>query len=160
MLRARAGHMYDFFNVSQHSLKTLQGDPDNLEQNLRDYVLAFSPNVREIFDKYKFEETVALLASNDLLLQILQHFAKANLHPDNVSNEQMGHIFEELIRKFAEASNETAGEHFTPREVVDLMVTLLLTNEEDLSTPGITRSVYEKFTPRRIRTRAKHVLAA
>ncbi|ROZ64286.1 SAM-dependent DNA methyltransferase [Kocuria soli] len=143
MLRARAGHNYDFFNVSQHNLKTLQGDPDNLEQNLRDYVLAFSPNVREIFDKYKFEETVALLSANDLLLQILQHFAKANLHPDNVSNEQMGHIFEELIRKFAEASNETAGEHFTPREVVDLMVTLLLTDETDLMTPGITRSVYD-----------------
>ena len=74
---------------------------------------------------------------------MLQHFAKTDLHPDRVSNDQMGHIFEELIRKFAEASNETAGEHFTPREVIDLMVTLLLNTEEDLKAPGIVRDVYD-----------------
>ncbi len=91
---------------------------------------AFSPSVRDIFDKYKFEDTIADLASHDLLLQMLQHFAKVNLHPDAVSNEQMGHIFEELIRKFAEASNETAGEHFTPREVIELMVSLLVESDD------------------------------
>ena len=143
MLRARAGHTYSFFNRSRHDLKTLQGDPDNLADNLRDYVNAFSGNVREIFEKYDFEATIYGLATNDLLLQILQHFAKVNLHPDNVTNEKMGHIFEELIRKFAEASNETAGEHFTPREVVDLMVTILLEGEEYLMTPGIVRDVYD-----------------
>jgi len=143
MLRNRTDHGYSFFNRSQHDLKSLQGDPDNLEENLRDYVNAFSGNVRDIFQRYKFEDTIVDLASHDLLLQILQHFSKANLHPDAVSNEKMGHIFEELIRKFAEASNETAGEHFTPREVIDLMVTLLLNGEEDLSTPGVIREVYD-----------------
>ncbi|KAB1643289.1 SAM-dependent DNA methyltransferase [Gulosibacter chungangensis] len=143
MLRVRAGHEYSFFNRSKHDLKTLQGDPDSLEENLRDYVNSFSSNVRDIFEKYKFEETIADLAANDLLLQILQHFAKANLHPSVVDNEKMGHIFEELIRKFAEASNETAGEHFTPREVVKLMVSILLANEEDLTTPGVIRDVYD-----------------
>ncbi|MGR6613653.1 type I restriction-modification system subunit M [Kocuria rhizophila] len=143
MLRNRAGHTYSFFNRSQHDLKSMQGDPDNLEENLRDYVNAFSPNVREIFQKYRFEDTIVDLANHDLLLQILQHFSKANLHPDAVSNDQMGHIFEELIRKFAEASNETAGEHFTPREVIDLMVTLLLTDDADLTVPGLIREVYD-----------------
>lgn len=143
MLRAKAKHPYSFWNRSRHDLKSLQGDPDNLEKNLRDYVHAFSSSVRDIFDKYKFEETVADLASHDLLLQILQHFAKANLHPDAVSNEQMGHIFEELIRKFAEASNETAGEHFTPREVIELMVSLLVESDDSLMTPGIVREVYD-----------------
>ena len=143
LLRHRAGHGYSFYNRSQHDLRSMQGDPDNLEENLRDYVNAFSPNVREIFQKYRFEDTVVDLANHDLLLQILQHFSRANLHPDAVDNEKMGHIFEELIRKFAEASNETAGEHFTPREVIDLMVTLLLTDDEDLTVPGLIREVYD-----------------
>jgi type I restriction enzyme M protein len=143
MLRAKAGHPYSFWNRSRHDLKTLQGDPDNLDKNLRDYVQAFSPNVRDIFEKYKLDDTIIDLASHDLLLQVLQHFAKANLHPDAVSSEQMGHIFEELIRKFAEASNETAGEHFTPREVIELMVSLLVDSDESLATPGIVREVYD-----------------
>lgn len=143
MLRAKAKHSYSFWNRSRHDLKSLQGDPDNLEKNLRDYVQAFSPNVRDIFEKYKLDDTIIDLASHDLLLQVLQHFAKANLHPDAVSNEQMGHIFEELIRKFAEASNETAGEHFTPREVIELMVSLLVDSDESLATPGIVREVYD-----------------
>lgn len=143
MLRAKAGHPYSFWNRSQHDLKSLQGDPDNLEKNLRDYVRAFSPNVRDIFERYKFDDAIIDLGTNDLLLQVLQHFAKANLHPDAVSNEQMGHIFEELIRKFAEASNETAGEHFTPREVIELMVSLLVDSDESLMTPGIVREVYD-----------------
>lgn len=143
MLRAKTGHPYSFWNRSRHDLKSLQGDPDNLEKNVRDYVRAFSPNVRDIFEKYKLEDTIIDLSSHDLLLQVLQHFTKANLHPDAVSNEQMGHIFEELIRKFAEASNETAGEHFTPREVIELMVSLLVDSDESLMTPGIVREVYD-----------------
>lgn len=143
MLRKKAGHDYSFFNASRHDLKSLQGDPDNLEENLRDYVGAFSENVRDIFEKYKFEDAIIDLARNDLLLQVLQHFAKVDLHPDAVSNEQMGHIFEELIRKFAEASNETAGEHFTPREVIELMVTILLDGDPDLGKDHVVRSVYD-----------------
>lgn len=143
MLRNRAGHDYSFYNRSRHDLTSLQGDVDNLEDNLRDYVNAFSPNVRDIFDQYKFDETIIDLSNNDLLLEILQHFTKADLRPEAVTNEVMGHIFEELIRKFAEASNETAGEHFTPREVIDLMVTILLDGDADLTTPGVIRSVYD-----------------
>ncbi|WP_218220343.1 class I SAM-dependent DNA methyltransferase [Nesterenkonia sp. Act20] len=143
MLRSRAGHHYSFYNRSQHTLKTLRGDADNIEENLRGYINGFSENVRDIFEQYKFEDTIIDLARHYLLLQVLQHFAKTDLHPDRVSNDQMGHIFEELIRKFAEASNETAGEHFTPREVIDLMVTLLLNTEEDLKAPGIVRDVYD-----------------
>ena len=143
LLRARAGHYYSFFNRSQHTLKTLRGDADNIEENLRDYTNGFSENIRDIFEQYKFEDTIIDLARHDLLLQVLQHFAKTDLHPDRVSNDQMGHIFEELIRRFAEASNETAGEHFTPREVIELMVTLLLADEHDLTTPGVVRDVYD-----------------
>lgn len=143
MLRNRAGHYYSFYNRSRHDLQSLQGDVDNLEENLRDYVNAFSPNVRDIFDQYKFDETIIDLANNNLLLEILQHFTKVDLRPEAVTNEVMGHIFEELIRKFAEASNETAGEHFTPREVIDLMVTILLHGDADLKTPGVIRSVYD-----------------
>lgn len=143
MLAARADHHYSFYNLSQHNLKTVANDPDTLEQNLRSYINKFSENVRDIFEKYKFEDTIADLAANNLLFQVIQHFAKVNLHPDNVSNEQMGNIFEELIRKFAEASNETAGEHFTPREVIELMVNLLLADDEDLRTDYIARSVYD-----------------
>lgn len=143
MLRARAKHEYSFYNSSKHTLSSIKGDADTLEQNLRSYINSFSPNVRDIFEKYKFEDTIAELAEHDLLFQVVQHYSKINLHPDNVSNEEMGNIFEELIRKFAEASNETAGEHFTPREVIELMVTLLLTDEEDLMRPNITRDVYD-----------------
>lgn len=143
MLRARAGHDFSFHNRSRHDLKSLQGDPDNLEENLRDYVNSFSQNVREIFEKYAFEDRIIELAQHDLLLQVLQHFAKVDLHPKVVSNEKMGHIFEELIRKFAEASNETAGEHFTPRDVIDLMVTLLLAHAPDLGKDHVAREIYD-----------------
>ncbi|MGO3141742.1 MAG: type I restriction-modification system subunit M [Galactobacter sp.] len=143
MLRNRAEHPYSFFNVSRYTLKTVSDDVENLEENVRDYVNAFSPDVRDIFDQYKFEETIADLAQNNLLLLILQYFAKVDLRPEAVDNAMMGSIFEELIRKFAEASNETAGEHFTPREVIDLMVTILLNGDEDLMTPGIIREVYD-----------------
>jgi type I restriction enzyme M protein len=142
-LRRKAGHEYSFYNRSRHDLKSLQGDQDNLAENLRDYVNAFSPNIRDIFEQYKFEDTIVELDQHDLLLQVLQHFAKVDLHPRAVSNDQMGHIFEELIRKFAEASNETAGEHFTPREVIELMVTVLLDSDQNLGKDYVVRSVYD-----------------
>lgn len=119
MLQARAGHEYSFYNLSRHNLSTIATHPDTLALNLRDYVNRFSENVRDIFEKYKFEDTIGDLEANDLLYQVMLHFSKVNLHPSKVSNEQMGNIFEELIRKFAEASNETAGEDFTPREVIE-----------------------------------------
>lgn len=143
LLRNKAGHQYSFFNRSRHTLHTLRGDTYNLEENLRAYVQGFSENVRDIFEQYKFEDTILDLARHDLLFDLLKHFAQADLHPERVSNEKMGHIFEELIRRFAEASNETAGEHFTPREVIELMVTLLVADEENLHTPGVVRDVYD-----------------
>lgn len=97
MLRARAKHEYSFYNSSKHTLSSIKGDADTLEQNLRSYINSFSPNVRDIFEKYKFEDTIAELAEHDLLFQVVQHYSKINLHPDNVSNEEMGNIFEELI---------------------------------------------------------------
>src|SRR5699024_6375432 len=143
MLRARAKHPYSFWNASPYTLRTLQGDVDNLRENLENYIEGFSPNVRDIFEKFKILEHIDELDQHDLLLVVLQHFAKVDLSPRAVGNEQMGHIFEELIRKFAEASNETAGEHFTPRDVIELMVTILLDGDPDLGTEGVIRSVYD-----------------
>ncbi|MDJ0379145.1 class I SAM-dependent DNA methyltransferase [Cryobacterium sp. PH31-L1] len=138
-----------FFNTSLYTLGTLSGDPANLKANLLNYVDGFSANVRDIFDRYKFAEQVSYLDENDLLFLVLQRFAAVDLHPDRVSNTEMGLIFEELIRKFAESSNETAGEHFTPREVVRLIVSLLFTEHPDedpatsLTVPGAVRTVYD-----------------
>ncbi|WP_333810687.1 type I restriction-modification system subunit M N-terminal domain-containing protein [Timonella senegalensis] len=162
MLRKRAGHQYSFYNTSRWSFENLRDDANNIRENLRDYVLGFSESVRDIFDKYKFDDIIADLDNNDLLYLVVQRFAEVNLSPQAVDNTTMGHVFEELIRKFAEASNETAGEHFTPREVIKLMVDILLSpdREEIENTPHISRSIYETFTPRWIQTRVSYELAA
>ncbi len=162
MLRKRAGHQYSFNNTSRWSFENLLDDANNIRENLRDYVLGFSESVRDIFDKSKFDDIIADLDNNDLLYLVVQRFAEVNLSPQAVDNTTMGHVFEELIRKFAEASNETAGEHFTPREVIKLMVDILLSpdREEIENTPHISRSIYETFTPRWIQTRVSYELAA
>ena len=135
---------YTFYNKSPYDLKKASGDTSNLKANLLAYIDGFSPNVRDIFERYEFAAQLAKLDENDLLLLVTQKFAQVDLHPETVSNVEMGMIFEELIRKFAEASNETAGEHFTPRDVVRLMVNLLFANDDDvLSKPGVVRSVYD-----------------
>ena len=138
-----------FYNTSLYTLNKLAGDPANLRANLIDYVQGFSGNVRDIFERYNFTSQLETLDENDLLLLVLQAFAEVDLHPDRVSNTDMGMIFEELIRRFAEASNETAGEHFTPREVVRLIVSLLFTEHEgedparSMTVPGAVRTVYD-----------------
>ena len=138
-----------FYNTSRFTLGKLAGDPANLKANLLNYVEGFSPNVKDIFERYAFAAQLNTLEENDLLYLVLQKFAAVDLHPDRVSNTEMGLIFEELIRKFAEASNETAGEHFTPREVVRLIVSLLFTEHPDdeparsLTVPGAVRTVYD-----------------
>jgi type I restriction enzyme M protein len=138
-----------FYNTSPFTLAKMAGDPANLKANLLNYVEGFSPNVRDIFERYAFPTQLNTLEENDLLYLVLQKFAAVDLHPDSVSNTEMGLIFEELIRKFAEASNETAGEHFTPREVVRLMVSLLFTEHPDddpsrsLTVSGAVRTVYD-----------------
>lgn len=144
LLRTRAGHEYSFFNTSRFDLRAVLGDPDNITANLLDYVGAFSENVRDIFDKYKITDRFHELDDAGLLFLVTQKFSEVDLSPSAVPNEEMGHIFEELIRKFAEASNETAGEHFTPRDVIELMVDLLLTPDTDaLVTPNAVRSIYD-----------------
>jgi type I restriction enzyme M protein len=135
---------YSFYNTSPYDLKKAAGDTTNLKANLLAYIDGFSANVRDIFDKYEFAVQLSKLDENDLLLLVTQKFSQINLHPDKVSNIEMGLIFEELIRKFAEASNETAGDHFTPRDVVRLIVNLVFANDDEaLSKKGVVRTVYD-----------------
>ncbi|QEG01605.1 Type I restriction enzyme EcoKI M protein [Stieleria maiorica] len=133
-----------FYNTSPLDIKKLMGDQDNIAENMFSYVQAFSPAVRDIFECFDFHTQVERLAKANLLYLVSEKFANIELHPEVVTNEQMGHVFEELIRKFAELSNETAGEHFTPREVIRLMVNLLFIEDDDaLTKPGIVRSLYD-----------------
>ena len=133
-----------FYNTSPLSLKKLMGDQDHIAENLRSYLQAFSPAVRDIFDRFEFHTQIDRLQKAGLLYLVTEKFATVDLHPDTISNAQMGTVFEELIRKFAELSNETAGEHFTPREVIRLMVNLLFIEDDDaLVKPGIVRTIYD-----------------
>jgi len=141
-LRRKAGQ--SFFNTSTMDLKKLLGDPANVGQNLHAYIQGFSAEVRDIFERFEFAAQIERLAKAKLLYQVAEKFAGVDLHPDHVSNSQMGLVFEELIRKFAEASNETAGDHFTPRDVIRLMVDLIfIEDDEVLSKPGVVRSIYD-----------------
>ncbi len=133
-----------FYNTSPLDLKKLMGDQDHIGENLRAYMQAFSPAVRDIFESFEFHTQIDKLAKSGLLYLVTEKFANIDLHPDAVSNAQMGAVFEELIRKFAELSNETAGEHFTPREVIRLMVNLLfIEDDQALTKPGVVRSIYD-----------------
>ena len=133
-----------FYNTFGMDLQTMMGDSANIKQNLINYVGSFSENVRDIFDKFKFINFIETLDANNLLYLVAQKFATVDLSPAAISNMGMGYLFEELIRKFAEASNQTAGEHFTPREVIKLMVNLLFSADEDaLTKPGVVRTVYD-----------------
>lgn len=135
----------DFHNISNFTFKKLKGDPENLAANLTAYIKGFSTNARDIFDKFGFEKEIEKLDKHDRLFLIISKFADdLNLHPDEVSNIEMGYIFEELIRRFNEASNEEAGDHFTPREVIRLMVDLIFTPDEDVLTRrGIIKTLYD-----------------
>jgi len=133
-----------FYNTSPLDLKKLMGDQDHVGENLRAYMQAFSPAVRDIFESFEFHTQIDKLAKSGLLYMVTEKFANIDLHPDVVSNAEMGAVFEELIRKFAELSNETAGEHFTPREVIRLMVNLLfIEDDQALTKPGVVRSLYD-----------------
>ncbi len=130
-----------FFNASPMDLKRLLGSPDDVAENLRAYVDGFSDSVRDVFERFDFHTQISRLEKSKLLFMVTERFANVDLGPDKVSNEQMGLVFEELIRRFAELSNETAGEHFTPREVIRLMVNLLF--GEDKLTGAIVRTIYD-----------------
>ncbi len=133
-----------FFNRSPLDLVKLIGDQDNIATNLLSYVQGFSPEVRDIFEQFEFAAQIDRLAKNGLLYQVTERFAGIDLHPDRVDNNQMGQVFEELIRRFAEISNETAGEHFTPREVIRLMVNLIFVEDDHvLSKPSVVRTIYD-----------------
>jgi type I restriction enzyme M protein len=134
-----------FYNTCEMDLRALLGDQDHIRQNLYAYIQGFSPAARDIFERFDFHTQVERLAKANLLYLATDKFANIDLHPDRVDNAQMGHVFEELIRKFAELSNETAGEHFTPREVIRLMVNLIFIEDDDVLTPGnaVVRTIYD-----------------
>ncbi|MEN5118635.1 class I SAM-dependent DNA methyltransferase [Luteimonas sp. TWI662] len=152
-----------FYNTSDLNLQTLLGDQDHIRENLYAYIQGFSPEARDIFERFDIYNQIERLAKAGLLYLVTEKFASIDLHPDHVDNAQMGHVFEELIRKFAELSNETAGEHFTPREVIRLMVNLIFIEDDDVLTAGnaVVRTVYDPTagTGGMLSVAAEHLLA-
>ena len=141
-LLRKAGQL--FYSTSPLDMKKLMGDQDHIKENLFAYMQGFSAAVRDIFESFEFHTQIDRLAKAGLLYLVAEKFANIDLHPETVSNAQMGNVFEELIRKFAELSNETAGEHFTPREVIRLMVNLIFVEDDEaLAKPGVVRSLYD-----------------
>lgn len=133
-----------FHNRSKYDFEKLVGDPAHIADNLKNYVNGFSENTRDVFEKFEFDKQIQRLDNKNLLFAVVKRFQEIDLHPARISNMQMGYIFEELIRKFAELSNETAGEHFTPREVIRLMVNLLFVNDRKILTQkGIVKTIYD-----------------
>jgi len=133
-----------FHNKSKFNFEKMKADHENVAVNLKDFINGFSTNAREIIDHFGFEEQINKLDDADLLYLVIQKFSEVDLHPNKVNSMEMGYIFEELIRKFSEISNETAGEHFTPREVIRLMVNLLFLDDRDILTKeGIVKTLYD-----------------
>ncbi|VBB45444.1 N-6 DNA methylase [uncultured Desulfatiglans sp.] len=133
-----------FYNTSRYSFEKLKGDPNNIAANLISYIKSFSTRAREIIENFGFEEHIGKLDKADRLYLLVSRFCDIDLHPQEVSNLEMGYIFEELIRRFNEASNEEAGDHFTPREVIRLMVNLIFMPDSDvLTTKGIVKTLYD-----------------
>ncbi|MCY3661127.1 MAG: N-6 DNA methylase [Caldilineaceae bacterium] len=132
-----------FYNTSKLDFDRLLDDPTQIAQNLNAYIRDFSDNVREIMERFAFGEQVARMDEKNLLFQVIQRFSNLDLSPERVDNVQMGYVFEELIRIGAEQANEEAGEHFTPREVIRLMVSLLLSPEPDLGKSHIVKTIYD-----------------
>ncbi len=140
LLRKASG--FAFYNTSRFDFARLLADASSLARNLRNYIQGFSPNMREVLEKFDFDNTLSKLDEADLLFQVLERFKNVDLHPDRVPNPMMGTIFEELIRRFNEALNENPGEHFTPRDVVHLMVDLLLAGDAArIGKPGVVITV-------------------
>ncbi|TVT95145.1 type I restriction-modification system subunit M [Haloferax volcanii] len=132
------------YNTSEYTFKSLCDDPDQIASNLQYYINAYDEETKEVFDKFDFGHQIQRLDEADLLYQVMEEFKEIDLHPDEVPNEEMGYIYEELIRKFNELSNETAGEHFTPREVIELMVNLIFDEDDEVLTEeGAVRTVYD-----------------
>ena len=135
-----------FYNTSKYTFEKLLDDPDNIEANFRDYLNGFSENVQDIIEKFKFDGHITTMANKGILYIVIKEFtsSKANLHPDVISNLEMGYIFEEIIRRFSEAHNEDAGQHYTPREVIRLMVNILFHDDNDiLSGNNVAKTIYD-----------------
>jgi len=140
-IRQKTG--FRFYNTSEYDFAKLLAEPDQLRANLIDYISRFSANI-DVFERFKFENEIATLDEKGRLYLVVSKFAEVDLHPDTVPNAAMGDLFEELIRKFAEASNEEAGEHYTPRDAIRLMVDLLFAEDTSaLLEPGVVRSIYD-----------------
>lgn len=135
-----------FYNTSKYTFERLLDDPDNIEENFRDYLNGFSENVQDIIEKFKFDGHITTMANKGILYIVIKEFTspKANLHPDVISNLEMGYIFEEIIRRFSESHNEDAGQHYTPREVIRLMVNILFHDDNDiLSGNNVVKTIYD-----------------
>jgi len=142
VLQGESGHQ--FFNISRLDIPTLLDDPNQLAANLRAYLAGFSSGARDVLERFDFDTQITKLDRSNILYQVIGKFAEIDLHPNTVSNLEMGYLYEELIRRFSELSNETAGEHFTPREVIRLMVNLLFIEDSDVLTkPGIVRTLFD-----------------
>lgn len=142
LLRKASGQQ--FYNVSPLDLGKTLDDPNHLSDNLRQYLLAFSPAAQDVLEKFDLIAQIDRLERASLLYLVVSRFCDIDVHPDEVSNLEMGYLYEELIRRFSELSNETAGEHFTPREVIRLMVNLLFTEDDDtLAKPGVVKSLLD-----------------
>jgi type I restriction enzyme M protein len=141
-LRKASG--FAFYNTSRYDFDKLRADAPQLAANLRNYIAGFSQNMREVLERFDFDNTISKLNEAGLLFKVLERFKTVNLHPDAVDNPTMGTIFEELIRKFNEALDENPGEHFTPRDVVHLMVDLMLAGDEPRTRRrGVVCTVYD-----------------
>ena len=135
---------FAFYNTSRYDFERLLADAPNVAPNLRNHIAGFSQNMREVLERFDFDNTISRLDESGLLFQVLERFGGVDLHPDQIDNAAMGTIFEELIRRFNEALNENPGEHFTPRDVVHLMVDLMLAgDEESIGGKGVVRTVYD-----------------
>ncbi len=144
LLNRAAGQGFRFHNHSAFDFEKLKGAPDQIEHDLVSYIKGFSANVRRIFDYFEFENEIEKMSEANILYLVVSKFADVDLHPDAVPNRQMGLIFENLIRRFNELANETAGDHFTPREVIRLMVSILFINDNKLlATPGTVRKLLD-----------------
>lgn len=142
-LKKASGH--PFYNTSKFNFKRLLDAPDSIEINFRSYLNDFSDNVKDILEHFEFERHIERLASHDLLYMIIKKFSTpdADLHPSKISNLEMGYIFEEIIRRFSEAHNEDAGQHYTPREVIELMVNILFNNDNSILTGNVAKTLYD-----------------
>ncbi len=136
---------YEFYNTSKYTFETLLDDSNNIEANFRNYINGFSDNVKQIIEKFKFDNEIQTMAQKNILYIVIQEFTtpKADLHPNKISNLEMGYIFEEIIRRFSEAHNEDAGQHYTPREVIELMVNILFSNDNDILTTNAIKTLYD-----------------